>query len=248
MRKFENFLWIAFLVWTAVGAIVMPLGLGEADVTLRNEGLREALAYILRVSDAVWIVLAASVVYLFILQDAGHLARAWAGVIILCSAVLEIVGATTGYPFGPYAYTSNMGAKLFGIMPFTIPLAWLIILMAGRYAVLWWRPQATRLQIATGTAAIALLTDINLEFIAWKVRVYWIWYPPGTPLGDSPPAWPPLQNYISWFVFSFLITLLLPQLHLAPQRNPMRVIGVLLAMNALFLLVHTVRFIRFGGY
>lgn len=240
--------WIVFLVWTAVGAVVMPMEIGEVNVQrmVAVDGLREALVFILRVSDAVWMVMAFATVYLFTLLKAGAgVARRAALVVVAGSALIEAVGERTGFPFGDYAYTDNMGVRIAGVLPFTIPLAWFVILGAGQWFAAWWKPRWPVWKQSALVAALATLTDLNLEFIAWKVRAYWIWYPPGTPLSMDPPAWPPLQNYVSWFVVSFILAAAMPRF---PKRAafPLRPVGVLLLMNALFLLVHLVRWIRPG--
>ena len=131
------------------------------------------------------------------------------------------------------------------MLPVAIPLAWLTILLCGRYVTLWLFPAAARWQIALGVAFVAVLTDINLEFIAWKVRAYWIWYPH---LRAAPPSWPPVQNYLSWFVLSFGLAWLLPPNYRMRLRAPgvTRPLVVLSVMNGLFLLVHTVRWLRNG--
>jgi putative membrane protein len=40
------------------------------------------------------------------------------------SAAAELTGTKTGWPFGGYEYTSFLGAKLLGSVPFAIPLSW----------------------------------------------------------------------------------------------------------------------------
>jgi hypothetical protein len=236
LRSPADWLWLAFLVWTAIGFVVLPLDIGERQARgWFGHGmlLRGAIAF-LQQSDAIWILLAASNVYLHAAAAEGlPTARRWAAIILVASAVFEWIGVDTGVPFGTYRYTDHFGWRLGGVLPAAIPLAWLVILLCGRYLVLALRPQATRLELALGVAAIALLTDLNLEFVAWKVRGYWIWYPghgPGTP------AWPPWQNYASWFLLSFLLTLLLPaNCELRPRRPaPTRPIFILGAMNLLF--------------
>ena len=66
-----------------------------------------------------------------------------------------------------------------------------------------------------------------------KVRGYWNWYPdlPG-PL----PAWPPVQNYLSWFGLSLVLAFVLPPNHALRRRSPSpsRPILTLALMNALF--------------
>ena len=127
------------------------------------------------------------------------------------------------------------------MLPFTIPLAWLIIILCGRYLVLRLQPAAARWQVALGVAAVASLTDLNLEFVAWKVRGYWIWYP-GAP---APPAWPPLQNYASWFAAAFLLAWLLPPNYELRSHRPAasRPIAILALINGLFLLTQTLRWL-----
>lgn len=201
------------------------------------EHARTLLAY----ADLTWMVLAALVVYL---QEAATqgLARARlaGGIILLGSAVAEYIGTTTGFPFGPYDYTNAFGPRMLGVLPIAIPLAWLVILLAGRQVLLAYWPEMSRFKLALGVGAIALLTDFNLEFVAWKIRGYWIWYP-GQP---HPPAWPPWQNYLSWFVLSALLTLCLPRIGALTDLPARRPLGILLAMNALFLLAHLVRWLR----
>ncbi len=235
--------WAAFLVWTGVGFIVMPLGVGEADVRgwLGNRSLQDAAVALLHTADAVWIVLAAVVVYLHAAAAEGlSTARRWALIILVSSTIFEWVGTATGFPFGPYRYTDHFGWRIAGVVPLAIPLAWFVVLLCGRSVVLRLYAAATRLELALGMALIAVLTDLNLEYVAWKVRAYWVWYPQSH---TAPPAWPPLQNYVAWFMLSFALGFVLPASHeLRPQRpSPRRPILVLGLMNALLAFVHLVR-------
>ncbi|MBV9127154.1 MAG: carotenoid biosynthesis protein, partial [Verrucomicrobia bacterium] len=181
-RQLVGLPWIVFLVWTGVGFIVLPFDLSEARVRAwllpEHPQLTAAIAALLRVSDATWMSLAALNVYFATVASEGlRIARRWAGAILLGSAVFEWIGATTGLPFGPYVYTERFGLRLGDVLPFTIPLAWLVILLGARATVLCWRPAITRTELAIGVALLAVLTDVNLEFIAWNVRGYWLWYP-----------------------------------------------------------------------
>ncbi|WP_024546125.1 gamma-carotene 1'-hydroxylase CruF [Picosynechococcus sp. NKBG15041c] len=40
------------------------------------------------------------------------------------SVSAELLGTSTGFPFGAYHYTSGLGYKIAGLVPFTIPLSW----------------------------------------------------------------------------------------------------------------------------
>ena len=252
-RPFSAFLeplpglaWVFFLVWSIIGVFVMPLEIGETALRawIANPGLQEASVRLLHVSDAVWIFLGAVNIYFHAVRAEGlDTARRWAAIILAGSAALEWIGATTGYPFGSYRYTDNFGWRLGGVLPVTIPLAWLIVVLCGRYVTLWALPAAARWQIALGVACIALLTDLNLEFVAWKVRAYWVWYPH---LPTTPPAWPPWQNYLSWFAFSFAFAWVLPPNYHLRTRPPgvARPLLILAIMNALFMIVHATRIVR----
>ena len=248
-RTAADFFWRLFLVWTAIGFVVMPLGIGEPQVNrwLSDGTARRTFLAVLSVSDAVWISLAAILTYLHTAAAEGlRTARLWALIILFGSAAAEWIGTRTGYPFGPYRYTEHFGWRIGGVLPVAIPLAWLVILLCGRVLILRIWPTASRTVVALGVAVVALLTDLNLEFVAWKIRGYWIWYPAMT---GPIPAWPPTQNFVAWFVLSFLLVLALPPNYdLRTQHPPIhRPIGTLFLMNALFIVVYTARWLRLNG-
>ncbi|MGK7918912.1 MAG: gamma-carotene 1'-hydroxylase CruF [Trichodesmium sp.] len=43
---------------------------------------------------------------------------------IFLSLSSELLGTSTGFPFGDYSYLSGLGYKIAGLVPFTIPLSW----------------------------------------------------------------------------------------------------------------------------
>ena len=243
---FADLPWWLFCGWTAIGFVVMPLGLGQETVnrTLPPGAARGGLVALLQVSDAIWIYLAAIVIYLHAAASEGlATARRWALILLLGSGGAEWIGAQTGFPFGPYRYTDHFGWRLGGVLPVAIPLAWTVIILCARTLVLRFRPASSRLELALGVALIATLTDVNLEAVAWKVRGYWQWFP------DRPaplPEWPPIQNYVSWFALSFGLAALLPPNYALRMRkvSPRRPILVLILMNALFVVVYAARWLR----
>jgi uncharacterized membrane protein len=42
----------------------------------------------------------------------------------------ELLGTSTGFPFGAYGYLSGLGYKIAGLVPFTIPLSWFYVGLA----------------------------------------------------------------------------------------------------------------------
>ena len=241
-RNAFDWAWLLFLIWTAVGFVAMPLNINSW--TMRRwfgaSWFGHLAAEFMRLSDAIWMLLAAVTTYLHAVRSEGlRTARLQASTILVTSTMIEWVGTRTGFPFGPYEYTSDFGPLIGGVVPAAIPFAWLVIVLCARNVMLWLRPYARRWEQALGVAAIALLTDLNLEDVAWHVRGYWIWYPDG-PQNPPPSAWPPIQNYVAWFVLSFAIALVLPSDHTLRIRKPSRwrPMILLLLMNALLAFVH----------
>lgn len=216
----------------------MAFGVQESSIenAALPDWLTAAAIHILRLSDALWICLAALLV-------TGHeMARRGAGVTIgafaliaLISGLAEWVGATTGLLFGNYEYTTRFGLLIGGVLPFTIPLAWVIVLTGAARLPLIERIPSLPLR-CLAIAAVATLTDFNLEPVAIHVREYWVW---AGAAGESL-DWAPLSNYVTWFVLSAVLALPLavrsraasPSSELPRLAHPA---VVLLLMNGLFL-------------
>jgi putative membrane protein len=49
----------------------------------------------------------------------------------LLAFISEYAGTVTDYPFGAYEYTSQLGYKMFGRVPFNIPTSWFYMLVAS---------------------------------------------------------------------------------------------------------------------
>jgi putative membrane protein len=131
-------------------------------------------------------------------RRAALLAVAGAGI----SLGAELVGTTTGFPFGAYAYTPLLGWRVAGHVPFPIPLSWFYML----YACL---ALAARLLSAADTgaaklrwalAAGAMLTTWDIAMDPAMVRTaHWVWRTPGFFYGM------PLTNWIGWLLTGTLI-------------------------------------------
>lgn len=73
----------------------------------------------------VYIILGAVTVALYGLRTVG-----WQNLLgfmlpaIALSLGSELVGTSTGFPFGHYGYLNGLGYKIAGLVPFTIPLSW----------------------------------------------------------------------------------------------------------------------------
>jgi uncharacterized membrane protein len=96
----------------------------------------------------------------------------------------ELLGTGTGYPFGPYAYTDQLGYKIGGLVPFNIPTSWFYMLycslaICGR--ILRSREPADRSERSREKWRWAVLAGLVLT--AWDVSMdpamvrttHWLW-------------------------------------------------------------------------
>lgn len=112
----------------------------------------------------------------------------------------ELLGTSTGFPFGDYSYLSGLGYKIAGLVPFTIPLSWfyvgLVSYLIARAGLAvdqkssWFRHAVA---IALG-ALLFTCWDFALEPAMSQTAVpFWYWEQPGAFFGT------PYQNYAGWF-------------------------------------------------
>lgn len=99
--------------------------------------------------------------------------------IALCSGLIEVVGSKTGIPFGPSFYTENLGCRLFGKLPWPVPLLWVVVVLNARGVVQLilkpWRASENYGFWAIGLAALlAGVFYAGLEPIAFANR-WWNW-------------------------------------------------------------------------
>jgi len=126
-------------------------------------------------------------------------------IIGVCSYLAELLGSSTGIPFGKYHYTELLQPQLMGV-PLLIPLAWLMMLPpAWAIAeIILQRQPTTNFLSNIGYALFSALAftawDLFLDpqMVSWG---FWVWEIPGQYFGI------PLSNYLGWFVISALITL-----------------------------------------
>lgn len=120
-------------------SISLAFGLAGLLIVLPNPNLiaalpaigQQAFGYSMAGGGVVYIVLGAIVMSLYAYQVLGT--RRWLSFMIpavslsLCS---ELLGTSTGFPFGAYGYLNGLGYKIAGLVPFTIPLSWFYVGLA----------------------------------------------------------------------------------------------------------------------
>jgi putative membrane protein len=128
----------------------------------------------------------------------------------------EYLGTVTDYPFGAYEYTSQLGYKIAGRVPFNIPTSWFYMLVAslaicGRFLPAkddslsrwWW---------ALVGGVVLTLWDVSMDPAMVKTN-HWFWQ-----IGDLShlPRWQqaigkpvffgmPITNWLGWLLTGILV-------------------------------------------
>jgi putative membrane protein len=104
--------------------------------------------------------------------------------------LVEVLGVHTGLIFGAYHYGLALGTQLWDV-PLVIGLNWLMLVATASVLVAK-IPMHRMLQAVAGAVLLTGL-DVLIEPVAIRLG-FWQWVA-GTP---------PLQNYIGWFLISFI--------------------------------------------
>jgi putative membrane protein len=122
-------------------------------------------------------------------------------VIPLCA---ELLGTSTGWPFGGYAYTDYLGAKIAGRVPYSVPLSWFYMGFAAYLLALAivgstresHRPWLAVLLGAWLLTAWDLVLDpamASTQFFDHTGLQFWTWQEHGAYFGMPP------RNLVGWF-------------------------------------------------
>ena len=191
--------------------IVLP---NAEFITHLTEFGQTALAWSMAGGGAMYILLGTIAVSLYAYRVWGT--WYWLGFMfpaIGLSLGSELLGTSTGFPFGPYHYLSGLGYKIAGLVPFTIPLSWFylgfsayLIARAGLAALT--IPNWCKYVGAIALGAILLTSwDFVLDPAMSQTDVpFWVWEQPGAFFGM------PYQNFAGWLgtgiVFMSVATLI----------------------------------------
>jgi len=114
----------------------------------------------------------------------------------------ESIGVATGLIYGAYHYTSKLGPKFLGLVPYTIPAAWFMMMYPSLVIAERISPQTPGWVRGLSVAAIG-----GLVMTAWDVVMdpmmvrggHWTWETAGPYFGI------PLQNYLGWWLTTFTV-------------------------------------------
>jgi len=114
----------------------------------------------------------------------------------------ELLGTSTGFPFGGYTYTSLLGYRILGLVPFPIPISWFYMLYCALAlcARLFPARDDARTRWLWAAAAAAILTAWDVAMDPAMVRTsHWVWRKSGVFYGM------PLTNWLGWFGTGLMI-------------------------------------------
>jgi len=142
-----------------------------------------------------------------LLHAAGHLGwRRATGMFVaacLLSLGAELMGTTTGIPFGAYQYTTLLGYRIAGHVPFPIPLSWFFMIYSALAISSRVLPARDELRIRVLWAAVAglILTawDVAMDPAMSNATKHWVWDTSGVYFGM------PLTNWLGWWGTGSLI-------------------------------------------
>ncbi len=154
---------------------------------------------------------------------------------ILISLSAELLGTSTGIPFGDYGYLSGLGYKIGGLVPFTIPLSWFYMglssYLLARTTLKHQQHWLVHLEALALGALLLTAWDFVLDPAMTQTRIpFWIWFQPGPFFGM------PLQNFGGWMLTGILFMLVANLLwgKDQPRLNRRQLIGPLVIYTANF--------------
>lgn len=132
----------------------------------------------------------------------------WLAVSLLLVGILgfisEVIGVTTGLPFGEYSYGATLGYKWLEV-PLMIGVNWAMLIYASNMVSKAWRMSV--IAKAIGAALMMVFLDVLIEPVAIAYD-FWSWEA----------AEVPLLNYAGWFGVAFMLSLIM-QLSLKESSN-----------------------------
>jgi putative membrane protein len=201
----ERYLLIAHILSMAFGLAGILLVLPNPDFLAKLSELGEignkALSWSMTGGGVVYMLFGTIAVAIYAYRTLGtwH----WLGFMLPALGISlssELLGTSTGFPFGHYRYLSGLGYKIAGLVPFTIPLSWFYLgfsayIIARAGLANFNLPNWLRSAIAIGFGALLLTSwDFVLDPAMSQTSIpFWVWEQPGAFFGM------PYQNFAGWF-------------------------------------------------
>ncbi|MBD3408369.1 MAG: carotenoid biosynthesis protein [Candidatus Lokiarchaeota archaeon] len=114
--------------------------------------------------------------------------------------IIESIGISTGFPYGPFEYTEQMGYKILGLVPWSVAFAFAPLVL-GSITIA--NKITNRAILAIPLSALLLvIVDLILDPAAVVLNI-WVWGIPGPYYGI------PLTNYSGWFFTALIASVMM---------------------------------------
>ncbi|MFP4133201.1 MAG: gamma-carotene 1'-hydroxylase CruF [Halothece sp.] len=190
-----------FAMLFGIAGLVLVLPNGEFIASLPPIGMK-AFEYSMAGGGVVYMLLGFVAVAFYAYQNLGG--KRWLTFMVPAlslSLASELLGTSTGFPFGDYRYLSGLGYKIADLVPFTIPLSWFYV---GFCTYLMARVGLEQLSLPSWLRSVSAIALGSLLLTFWDFVLdpamsqtdvpFWVWEQPGAFFGM------PYQNFIGWFV------------------------------------------------
>ena len=116
---------------------------------------------------------------------------------------IETIGVLTGLPYGPFYYGDALGGKIFGLVPYLLPISY-APLVIGAVAATWTAAQSRRRPYRWVLLSAGLLALIDGVLDPGAAALgFWVWPDGGVYYGVPP------SNYAGWLLSGALASALL---------------------------------------
>ncbi len=198
-------LFVAHLIALAFAVAGMLVFMAHPALITSNPLIQQSFPYGEKFGGMLYILLGAATMLVFGVAALGRRRTAiFFAAATLLPLTAELIGTSTGWPFGPYEYTDLLGPKILSKVPFTIPLSWFYMgftayLLASAITGLLKLRRRTLWSLALG-AWLLMAWDLALDpaMVRNNVFPFWNWYTHGVYFGM------PLQNFVGWWLVGFL--------------------------------------------
>ncbi|MEM6288446.1 MAG: bisanhydrobacterioruberin hydratase CruF [Bacteroidota bacterium] len=203
-RAFRIAFWLfaGSIAFSLAGAALLNFAPGPAGVALDQIAVWTGLSLDDLIKLPTWVNMAMLAVLAFTLYlDELGWGKSIAFLLVgsVIGGVAELVGTTTGFPFGPYEYGPYLGAKIAGHVPWLIPPSWyaIAIVSLDLSRRLGWG----RWGRIGGVALFMVLWDVALDPAMSYAFPFWTYGVDGVFFGM------PLVNWAGWALTSLVIGL-----------------------------------------
>lgn len=107
------------------------------------------------------------------------------------AVVVETVGVKTGFPYGEFMHKNEIGWKILGLVPWTVPLAWIPLILGAFALASRWIVEDKRLIVLAALLLVAVDGVLDPGAVH---QGFWSYKHPGFYYGV------PASNFVGWFL------------------------------------------------